>query len=175
MHDGAVSLVSLAAQALRDGYSYDGGDQGAVQSLFEQQQGGNALSSLLGRLLLGRGVASGDVGVLPCASFAVGRSLPHIAFREDPRGGHGSGAGGAPRPYLWGTPVVAFHANFIATSGAKRECLNATGQWLQRPRPELCAVQSAVHRQRHRARPVGRLRGVRFVVTSRGSLRCVGA
>ena len=88
---------------------------------------------------------------------------------------HGGGAGGAPRPYLWGTPVVAFHANFIATSDAKRECLNATGQWLQRPRPELCAVQSAVHRQRHRVRPVGRLQGVRFVVTSRGSLRCVGA
>ena len=101
----AFRLMQWGITQLKNGHSYEGTDQGAMQSV------------------LYRG---GNIGLLPCTLFSPGSQLTRLVARDG-------------QIFLAEKPVVTFHMNWVLTASTKRRCLAASGQWLVRPPPTLCA------------------------------------
>lgn len=100
---------------LRVGRSYDRGDQGAFAHLYRSLAWGQTRAP--------------QIGLLPCETFSSGRDLPRMREGVDGR----VRIAGAPE-------LVSFHMTWASRSHVKRECLEASGQWLARGPPVVCAA-----------------------------------
>ena len=85
------------------------------------------------------------MGLLPCPLFAGGKELPQMQVRRDRMHVRDNAAA-----------LVLYHANWILNSDVKRQCLDASGQWLVRALPTRCATfnpqkRVVVHRHTKRS------------------------
>ena len=110
------SLFRAALCSLVEGRTYDGTDQGALQAAAERAwSSSNPNTSGAPLPLEGRP----PVTLLPCDKVAPGHLLA--------------------RPDFAPSSLVSFHMNWAMRSSTKLRCLEATGQWVRRNPPTLCA------------------------------------